>query len=452
MKKSLLTIWMICAGLAASAQHELVAPFMNNVPQATYSNPTLIPEYKVIVGLSGLSSAYLSIRNTGFSAQDYFVRPGSSDSTMARLTRNMGQKNYVYVGGAIDLFYLKVKMRKGYYSLNITENLQTRLGYSKDFVRLLTEGNMPESDPFLNNTASMKGMSFDFVHYREYGLGFTLPIGEKWVLGGRGRLLFGRANVHTERFETTVTTDPDNAYAITTHTNYRVNTSTGPLVIENGQVGLKPEHNGFSAARHYLYNMRNLGLALDAGLTYKLNEKFSVTGVVKDFGFIRWKDNPKNYEGSGDVELSGLPFNAYTGGEGFNMGAYADSLKDKFTTTETSEKYTSFLTAQSYLLANYQLARNTRVGGGLYMEVYNGVHPALTANISQRLGRIMNLQLSYSMQNRTYDNLGAGVVLKLLPLQIYFLSDNLTAAMRPYGAKNVNFRFGINKVFGNPKK
>lgn len=436
---------------------------MRNVPQASYANPTLIPEYNVIVGFPLLSSINMSVRNTGFSAQDYFVAPGASDSTMAKLSRNMGPNNYAYAGSSMDLFYLKIRRKNFYYSLNTTEHIQSRVGYSRDFVRLLTEGNMPENSPFVNNTASMKGMSFDFIYYREYGFGLTTTI-DKWVFGGRARVLFGKANVHTQRFETTVHTDPDNAYAVTTHTNFRVNTSTGPLMIENGKVGIRSgEDNGtgyseFSQLKALNYflgngNMRNLGLALDAGVTYKYNEKLSLTGVIRDLGFIRWKDNPKNYEGRGDVEYSGLPFSAYSKDGNFDLSSYVDTLKSKFTTTESAERYTSFLTAQSYLLANYDLAKNTRVGGGIYMEFYNNnLYPALTANISQRLGRVMNLQMSYSMQNRTYDNLGAGLVIKLLPLQIYVMSDNLTAMIAPDKARNVNLRFGINKVFGNPDK
>jgi hypothetical protein len=445
MKKYILASLLLLPALASKAQFELNAPFMSNVPQAYYANPALMPEYKVIIGFPMFASVQGSVRNTGFSVRDFMVSATDANRSMANLGGSMSKRNYAYAGTSFDLFFLRIKARNSFFSFNVTEHINTRIGYSRDFIRLLTEGNMPEQNAFKDNTVSLKGMSANAVHYREFALGYTRQM-DKLTIGGRGRLLFGLANLHTQRMQGSLVTDPDNAFALSGQVDFRVNTSLDPQVYGKDTEGSTSQSYNESV-KDYLFNTSNLGFALDAAASYKLNDKVTFTAIARDMGFINWRSHTTNYSSNATMEFTGLPMRS-----GMDMGAYMDSLGNSVDVVKTQEGYRTYLSGQSYFLAQYQLARNTRLGGGLFMEYHRGVYPALTTNIQQRLGRFMNLQLSYSVQNRTYNNLGAGVSVKLLPLQLYFMSDNLTALMRPASARNANFRVGANWVFGNTLK
>ncbi len=445
MKKFILASLMLLPAFTSLAQFELNAPFMSNVPQAYYANPTLMPEYKVIIGLPFAASTYGSYRNTGLSLGSFVVKGTDANKTLASLGAGMPKRNYVAGTASTDLFFLRIKAKNSFLSLNITEHFTSRIGYSRDFIRLFAEGNMPEQNPFKDNTVSLNGTSLDLMHFREVSLGYTRQM-DKLTIGGRARALFGLANLQTRSMEGGIKTDPDNAYALTGNFDFRVNSSFNSRFYGKNEDGSNYTPS-YELAQEYFLNTKNLGVALDAGASYKLLEKLTLTAVVRDMGFINWRSHVQNFSGDGEVQFTGVPISG-----GMNMGEYVDSLTSKLNFTTSKEAYRTYLNGQANFLAQYQLARNTKVGGGLFMELNRGVYPALTANIQQRLGRFMNLQVNYSIQNRTYNNLGAGVAIKLLPLQLYIMSDNLTVFMRPLDTRSLNVRMGANYVFGNTLK
>jgi hypothetical protein len=59
--------------------------------------------------------------------------------------------------------------------------------------------------------------------------------------------------------------------------------------------------------------------------------------------------------------------------------------------------------------------------------------------------------MSYTNKSNSPFNLGGGIVVQLLGMQTYFVTDNWWAAVKPLDSKNANFRFGMNIVIGNAK-
>jgi hypothetical protein len=50
--------------------------------------------------------------------------------------------------------------------------------------------------------------------------------------------------------------------------------------------------------------------------------------------------------------------------------------------------------------------------------------------------------------NGTYNNIGLGLVLGGAPLQLYVVTDNVSAAFWGHKTSSVNLRFGLNIAFG----
>lgn len=429
------------ASWASFAQSELTMPFMDNVYQGSYANPAAIPQYKVSIGLPGMSSVYAGFTNTGFSYRDMTEKRSDSDTTYLDFNKMIGglkNKNYLYAGASVDLFSFRVKIRDYFVGISVSEQASLRFSYPKDLMGLVWNG----TGDYIGKKADLRALGLDAVHYREYAL-HVAKQGRKWTFGGRAKYLTGLSNVHTQAKKLGLSVDGD-MYDLTFASDATLNTSGVPIDSSGNFTG-----NGAGFARDYMMNFRNSGFALDAGVSYKFNSKWTFSFFFNNLGFIRWKDQVKNYNVKGGTAFSGFDAGRYYFNDSIqNFNNYIDTLGKSYNYQETSNKYTTSLMPHFYLSAKYKLGKNTEAIGSLYFEKYKKIRPALTLALSQKAGRVLNVIVSYSMQYGKFNNLGLGLMVKPGPLQIYAVSDNLVAALNPATAKSVNVRCGMNLVFG----
>jgi hypothetical protein len=87
----------------------------------------------------------------------------------------------------------------------------------------------------------------------------------------------------------------------------------------------------------------------------------------------------------------------------------------------------------------------------------------LSANIN--LGNALSTTVSYTASNHRYDNIGAGLSFRLGWIQIYAVTDRIplsfnkiisdngkSTIMVPSSWNSIDFRLGMNLVFGNRNK
>ena len=283
----------------------------------------------------------------------------------------------------------------------------------------------------------MQGLGFDMSHYREFAFGATLPLNEKFEFGTRLKFLFGMANVYTARSDNIARSTVNN---VRLDSDIRVNTSF-------------PEE--FNASS-YAFNFNNPGLALDVALMWRPSEKWEITGIIGDLGFIHWTDNVTNYDIGGSGRFRGLSKdNIILDNENARGGASVDpdvsaAIEDSFSVAESQEAYTSPITAQSYLLADYKINKHFMAGGGIYLEYFQGIRPSFTANFQARTKNLEGI-VSYSIRNGSYFNLGFGGAMTFGPLQFYLVQDNFIGMFRPLSSRFFNGRIGMNFVIGHNK-
>ena len=92
------------------------------------------------------------------------------------------------------------------------------------------------------------------------------------------------------------------------------------------------------------------------------------------------------------------------------------------------------------------------------MFLWQGLRSSLTAGVSQDFGRFFQFTVNNTIQYNRLFNVGLGLVFKPGPVQIYMVADNVLVSSFvqydnfdvpiPTYATNVNFRFGINLLFG----
>jgi len=442
---NLLFAFILFLSLNAFSQTELTLPFMENVHQSSYVNPSGIPDHKFSIGLPGISSVYVDLTNTGFSYSDLKSDTARKYDPYKALNA-MKSTNYLNFGTKIDLFSMRFKARDWFFMMNVTENTNFKFSYPKDFFGLFMNGNGNQS------VYDWKNLGIDGIHYREYGIGFTRDT-KKFSFGGRFKLLQGLSNFHSETDDLQLVTDIDGMYRLKATADANFYSS-----------GL----SSFSNAQDYLMNMKNLGGAIDLGFTYKYTPKLHFVVSAINIGYINWTSDVTKLNFKGGAEFDGAdvlkPF--LSNGESFKFKEVMDSLGRKFATESSEgESYKTWLAPSFYVQANYHIRRKTSIGAAVYLEKYKVIRPTLTLMANQKVGRMLSVVGTYSIKFGEFTNVGVGLVFKPGPFDFYFVGDNLMVPLVKYMVdgfqlteknvdplKTVNFRMGMNLVFGRIKQ
>ncbi len=444
MKKIIYSLYL-SAGLlityTSTAQQDLTMYNMDAVPQRMYVNPAFIPsDSRINIGLPIISSHYLNFSNSGFKYSDLIKHTGDSLSVdYPNMLSKLAKNNYLTAAFHLDLLSFGFKIKKNYFSFNISEKIDFQFSYPKDFMELIWKGN--GSPDLIGNPVNFN-FGVNFTHYREYGLGFAREINDKLTVGGKVKYLYGMENVWTEKSDISLTTDP-NSFALTGAANIKVNTSgIGSDAFKNFQV------------MDYAFKKKNKGMGVDFGGVYKFSDKITFSASVIDLGFINWKSDVTNYQSNnpnGQFTFSGLNANQVINKDSTtNPGkVLGDTLAKTFKIDTVHKSYTTFLSTQVYLSANYKIFEKSNAGLLLYARIFDKtVNPGMALSYNQRVGRWLDFSVSYSMYNRSYNNIGMGLAFNAGSGQFYVVSDNLLGAFLPQNAKNLNIHFGFNLRFG----
>lgn len=445
MKKIIFLLFLL-AGLSSnctlSAQQDLTMYNMEVVPQRMYVNPAFLPTFsKINIGLPGLSSQYINFSNSGFKYSD-LIKHRADDSLYVdygNMLKKLAKNNYLSIAAQPDIlsFGFIVK-QKNYFSCNITEKVNLRFRYPKNFMEFIWKGNGALLGEELNFNFGV-----NFSHYREYALGYARQINDKLTIGGKLKYLYGMENVWTEKSDITLTTEP-NYFAITAKGNIKINTS-----------GVDNDSKKFNVS-DYAFKKKNRGMGIDLGGAYKYNDKFTFSASIIDLGFIKWKDAVTNYQShnqNGTFTYKGAELTQVINKDSANVvnsfNAIGDSLSKEFKIDTVHNSYTTKLSSQFYLGANYNITEKINTGLLLYGQVFDkAIHPGVALSYNQRIRRWLNFSVSYSIFNRSYNNIGLGAAFNAGPVQLYIVSDNVLGAIFPQNAKNLHLHFGINMTFG----
>lgn len=422
------------------AQQDFTFYNFNDVPQSAYSNPSNQFNGKFYIGIPILSSNYYSLSNSGFAYSDAVKKNGDSllldfNSLIAELE----EENFTSFNAQIELLSFGIALgNRTQLNFNVTEHVNFRFNYTRDFVRFIYEGN----GSFEDNTADFKNIGFGFNHVREFGVGVSHQFTNKLRLGTRLKYLYGLENVYSRKTDLSLTTDPE-TFALTANADVEINTS--------GFDGVSGDN--------YFSGRNNSGFGIDFGANYELNKRLSFNASVLDLGYINWNYNTKNYViEEGEYTYSGIEIDAFTANEDSTSGETSfdrvlDSLEQAFEIDENEEGYTTPLTTRIYLGANYKLSEKTIVGGIIQSEFFQGnIKPSFTVNANHKVfAKWLTVGASYTVINRSYNNLGIGLNINPGPVQFYVVSDNVLGAFRPQHARYAQVRFGINFIFGSQK-
>ena len=471
------------------AQQDFILYHMPSIPQITQVDPASFPDSKFDIGLPIISSIYGSAFNTGFSMGDIFYKNanGIMMPDVDNAISKMSDENFFILNGSTDLIFLGFRKGDNFFSFNVTEKLDFTFNYPKDLIILGMEGN---GNNLLGRRAAFDGLGFDFTHWREYAVHWVHDVHHKFSYGLRFKYLYGMENFTTDVSYMGITTD-QNTHALTFDMNFDFRTAGLPLVMIDGYIpaigaidtgdSLMMQQSGLDQnfISNYLFNRNNKGLGLDLGFNYHLNDKVLLEFSVLDLGFINWNSYTANSElAAWDYTYDGIgnPISLFGNGTSVDFlndvleDSIEESLKNNYQYSNPS--YSTSLRTKIYASMEYIVDHNNFVSLSFYSSfVRKRWRRGLGIAYNYHLGNFLSATASYSIYNRSYSNLGAGISLNLGPVEIYMLTDNILAfgTLNPRdnflnnnGSSSINIdtkkvrngqvHFGINLTFGREKK
>lgn len=458
MRKIYYLLFAFLSGsLPLMAQQEATLHSMQSLPQAHYTNPAFTPQQQFYLGLPGISSTYFSLINSGFNYNSVFEQDPEKNAVYINLPRfqdKLGNKNYLSAVVQTDLLSMGVKINaRMYLFMNSTLKAYQSFMYPKGMTGLLIEGNAPTM-----GEAVLFSPEIEHLSYLENAIGGSYIINNKLTVGTHLKFIKGIANVFTEQSNFSLTTDPQ-TYALHLQGGMSIR-SAGFLYdfIDGDGEAEKLLDGSFSDIMQYAStSLSNNGFAIDLGATYRFNNRLSFGFSALNLGGIKWSVNPREYSLADlDISFKGVDANAlFQNGEAEkSMDAFLEESLAKLEPREKEiQSYGTGLPSQFYLSARYELMRNLHASGLLFGQLYNGnFNPAFSASINKDFGRRLGASLSYTIANRSFANLGAGLSFQLTPFQLYLVSDNIISTPVFYrSAKAMNLRMGMNLAFGYRK-
>ncbi len=426
--------------------------FLDMLPQSNQMNPANLPACRTHVGMPGVSSIMINVPNNGANLYDIMQYKNDSlypfwteGGDSSEFVNAFGDYNYTGIETTVDLlsfgFYTGSDI---YYGFSIRERVSGNFFYTQDLPTLIY-GNVP------GEVLDFNGFGFNISWFREYALTVGKNLGGPWTIGGRGKLLFGKANLFTENNKLQVRTDITEWHPESDVVYHMALPIIEPKYDENGDVEKFKEKAKYDEMDMLFYS-KNWGLAFDMGAKFEPSDELALSASVIDLGFIRWGNDAYSYTQKGDFYYRGAAWPSDTANEG--IGGYLTDVSERYVDSANfvpdEEPYTKMLSGKIYIGGRYNLTDYFYLGLLSRTLIQNHhVHENVMFSTNVNLSNILTTSLSYSAMHRSYNNIGFGLGVRAAFFNLYLLSDNaVSAAIWPQYTKSFNFRFGLNLLFG----
>lgn len=459
--KRLLTLLAMFGAASAQAQSDAVISGLDWIPQHTALRPHQRPEggYFMLPGAEfGFATNWLQ------PAQWLETTDAGTTIRVVDMLASLHESNGVQLAVQADLLGVGKafgKSKQHFLSFGINEQVSSQINLPGDLIRL----------PFLGNAGFEDGqvdaqrIGAALMHYRSYHLGWQTHLSDRWSAGVRWHHLRGFEYASLRNAGVTWATDPD---------TWSWTVTGGAEVQTAGLAALWDTVDGNAAleqgARAYLGLPGDPGWALDAGVSFRPSDRWSLEASVAGVGRIAWQREAWSASWESEaMTFDGLSLGAWA----VDPAAFQDSLDqwlgqtlawaDSATRPTPSEaSFTTALPVRWNLRAVRHLGERT----ALHLALREGLTSAVTAQLGAifELGTTFQGHVTYQHGNGLRA-LGVGFAAHLGPLQLFTVVDNALAAQLvavelpedrtfylPYDASRVQARAGLSWVFGRKPK
>lgn len=434
--------------------------FMPGVPQSNRINPAIQPGCGFYLGFPAMAPVRFQVNSSSLAFNDVIYHNSDIDSLITFL-HPLGDKN-AFLNGLDDVNFLLTnfgtslgsfgfRAGKSFISVDLTTRVDGTIFYPKGIFEFVLNGAPDGSD------ISLSGIGADVNIFNEFSIGwsrkdFFIP---NLDFGIRGKALLGVANISTKNSNFDLTTSLDewnletkmqiNAAAPPFVTfNEDLDSDDGPIIIDEDFFDTAPV---MEIAKSIISPDR-FGLALDAGINYRIIPQLLLSASVLDIGGINWNNT---VEGLFDFryDFTGIEVNPFTGVDSTFINELTDSLLNSYD-YRPGKPYFSRLNPKLFIGASYYPIE--KIGFGLLSRtdfLNERISQQFTGTVNMTTGKFINLSLSYSYISSSFNNIGAGLSFNVGFLNMYLISDNiLSGALTPLNTQSVNLWFGLNITAG----
>lgn len=428
---------------------------MRNNPRNVFSNPaTYTAEYgyfDFMLGGINVGIQHPGIKYDRFFRFDDNGRPVAL--TLDKGAKSLNSVNYINSYANVDIFNCGRRTEHGYFTFSYRFRELESVRFEKDLIDFVSNGNAAYVGT--SNPANI-GLKASARVFQELAAGFQVSLTEQWNVGARVKFLMGFADAKTTVMNATVVTDPD-TYALSVTADAVVRGALPyKFVLKNGVP--TPEDSRFNVSNLF----KNYGLGIDMGAEYKIDEQWGVGAAINDLGFIRWSNNPTQFEASivdagpyyqnGAFVFSGLNSNQVTGliDGNFNVMDIVDTVMNYVQIAPVDiASYTSGLNATMMARGYYDLTPEHRFSAQLMgYNVGMGMKPAMTLAYTGSFADKYDVVATYTMMRGSFDNIGIGLSANFGGFLIYFATNNLFGFFNPANRSQINAQFGISFTSG----
>ncbi len=439
MKKVLPFLLSLFIGCGLSAQSDLTLYNFNAIPQSLHVNPATPQQTKIWVGLPVLSGFHFHYHNNGFALIDLLETGTDFRENKNKLIRSLDGNSQLSINQNYELLGVGFKVGKGFLTVGAYQNIDYRMDYPADILRFFNDGNTSGNlggDTALSTQFNLNTFDFETVVRTNTYIGYQHKLmDDKLVIGGRVKYIIGQQNAHVNRIKAEIRTND---------TSFTVNSD---ILVRTAGISGFADGNDFDLLASTFPS--NTGIGFDIGVYYELNDKFNFSLSVLDIGSINWSSNTRDYVSKGEYTFNGIEVDYSEENPGSGTEYILDSITEAFDFQEVDgASYSRPLVTRFFVGANYQFNDKHAIGLLYHARKWNqDFFHDYSVNYQARLSRAFQFTASYSIINGTANNLGAGFEVKLGPVQLYMISDNVLHAVMYENLKTTNLRFGINLSF-----
>jgi len=456
----IISFFFIAFGLSVSiAQNKQVLYGLEEVPQALMLNPGVKVPQKSHFGIPFLSQIHVNGGASGVTTFDIFGKSSVDINTRIRnKIFEMSEKDFFTVTQQLELLNFGWRSEAEiYYSGGIYQELDFIAYFPRDLAILAWEGNRDYLDyEFDLGQVSATGDLMTVYHF-----GANKRINKKWTLGARAKIYSSMLSFKSTNNKGTFVTSlgDENSLNIYDHkiNNADINIQTSGIAsLDNTSVGKVLGRALFGG---------NLGLGVDLGATYELNDRWSGSASVLDLGVVFHTKDVEQYQAKGDYVLSGIELIFPPLAEGESTLPYYDDLEDEIerelavdTITKgytqlrpvkvnASVKYSfgKFAGGEKCDCLNQGIQRVQAVGLQYYSILRpKGPQMAATLFYYNKLFQFLSVKATYTVDSYSFYNVGLGVAADIGKFNLYVAADNVLHYGNIAKAKSVSLQLGFN--------
>lgn len=464
MKRVLLSLLIGFSILGVRGQCLDVTHFMRISPFRNYDMPSASTVYNGYISLPG-GYIHAGVNLGAIRYNNLFETNAEGYPTTLTATRfvnSLAKNNYFGVHTNVELFGFGFRFAdKFFLTFDARLVADMDLRYSKDVLGLPVYGNMA----YVDEPANLD-LRPNLNAYQEFGISFRHEVNDQISWGIRPKLLLGIANLHTKSLSAQLMTDPTDYSLTMTYNASLMAASVVPFYMtfngEDGfQLGLDSTANGGVIAGNAF---KNLGMGLDLGFSYKPIESVNISVGLLDLGFIRWKTSTHHLSSAindagglyndGSVTFSGLTQSDIQGFiDGGNVSSMLDTLAQYFPLDiESSKPYTTALPVRFMVQGDYEFAKHHCISAAAQFRfASNYFQPSFTIAYDGLFFNIIDVCVAYTMQRRSFDNLGVGLGINLGYLNLFAGTQNIIAAFSMKNASQLTATAGVVFNWGHIK-